>query len=144
MLKIKSNTNKFTIIFLRRLERKRMLKRSHSTSVQFSIPSSFLLLFFFFSFLVSTLSLFQPSFSFSFSTTPFFFFSVSAFFLFQRLFFYFLVLFSAPLLFQFSACFSPFSNASLFLFFRRVALFSAQNTFSAQNVFQFSPNVLLL
>ena len=66
MLKIKSNTNEFTIIFLRRLERKRMLKRSCSASVQFSTPSSFLLLFFFFSFLVSALFCFSPLFSFQF------------------------------------------------------------------------------
>ena len=66
MLKIKSNTNEFTIIFLRRLERKRMLKRSCSASVQFSTPSSFLLLFFFFSFLVSALFCFSPLFYFQF------------------------------------------------------------------------------
>ena len=102
MLKIKSNTNEFTIIFLRRLERKRMLKRSRSASVQFSTPSSFLLLFFFFSFLVNALSASAPLFLFS---------------------------FGAPL---FASESLPFLQPSLFLFFWCVAIFSAQNTFSAQ------------
>ena len=106
MLKIKSHTNEFTIIFLRRLERKRMLKRSHSTSVQFSIPSSFLLLFFFFSFLVSTLFCSSPLFLFSFGAP--FCFSVPHF--------------SPALLFLFFRCVALY--------------FSAQNTFFSPNVFQ--------
>ena len=105
MLKIKSNTNKFTIIFLRRLERKRMLKRSCSASVQFSTPSSFLLLFFFFLFFGQRPFLLQPSFFFSVSALP----SALA-----------SLLFSSPL-FLFFRCVALY--------------FSAQNTFSAQNVF---------
>ena len=105
MLKIKSNTNKFTIIFLRRLERKRMLKRSCSASVQFSTPSSFLLLFFFFFFFGQRPFLLQPSFFFSVSALP----STSA-----------SLLFSSPL-FLFFRCVALY--------------FSAQNTFSAQKHF---------
>ena len=86
MLKIKSNTNEFTIIFLRRLKRKRMLKRSRSASVQFRTPSTFLHLFFLFQHLFSLffLLLFSAA-SFSFSVSvlaphfcfspPFLFFS---------------------------------------------------------------------
>ena len=59
---------------------------------------------------------------------PFLFSSASFSFQFQRLF---LSASTPPLL---------FSSASLFLFFRCVALFLAQNTFSAQNVFQ--PKIL--
>ena len=87
-----------------------MLKRSHSASIQFSTPSSFLHLFYFFSFLASALFCFSTSFLFS---------------------------FGAPL--SASASLS-FLQPSLFLFFRRVALFSTQNTFLAQNVFQ--PKIL--
>ena len=78
MLKIKSNTNEFTIIFLRRLERKRMLKRSRLASIQFSTPSSFLLFFF----SGQRPFLLQPSFSFQFQRSPFCF-SVPHFSLFQ-------------------------------------------------------------
>ena len=67
MLKIKFNINEFTIIFLRRFERKRMLNRSRSASVQFSTPSSFLLLFFLF----QCLFFFFSFFSFCFQRTPF-------------------------------------------------------------------------
>ena len=69
MLKIKSNTNEFTIIFLRRLERKRMLKRSCSAS-QISVCLPFWSAFvqfnaslFFFSFCFSVFSFFLLLFS---------------------------------------------------------------------------------
>ena len=63
MLKIKSNTNEFTIIFSKKIRRKINAKK---LSVQ---PTLF-----------STLSLFQPSFSFSFSAAHFFFFFFFFFF----------------------------------------------------------------
>ena len=119
MLKIKSNTNKFTIIFLRRLERKRMLKRSCSASVQFSTPSSFLLIFFFFSFLVNALFCFSPLFSFQFRRSL----------LLQRPSF-------SPALFFFSLGVLPFS-------FQPKILFQPKNTFfSPKRFFQFSATLL--
>ena len=133
MLKIKSNTNKFTIIFLRRLERKRMLKRSCSASVQFSTPSSFLLLFFFFSFLVNALFCFSPLFSFQFrrslllqrpSFSPaLFFFSLGVLpFIFQpKILFQPKTFFSVQRhssLLLFSALF--FSGSALFFLFQRL------------------------
>ena len=74
MLKIKSNTNEFTIIFSKKIRRKINAKK---LSVQ---PTLF-----------STLSLFQPSFSFSFNAAPLFLFfcfcfSASFFFLLQPFF----------------------------------------------------------
>ena len=127
MLKIKSNTNEFTIIFLRRLKRKRMLKRSRSASVQFRTPSTFLLLFFLFQHLFSLffLLLFSAA-SFSFSVSvlaPHF-------------------CFSPPFLFFWSVAlyFSALNTFSAQTFFSPKTLFLAQNVFaSAQNVFQFSP-----
>ena len=172
-----------------------MLKRSHSASVQFNTPSSFLLLFFVF----QRLFLFSAS---IFSAPPCFFSAPPPFVSFLPAFLFFSVhvcpffqpkniffqpktiLSSAQNLFQLSPhhcfslflfCFSLFSfcwfcfqrtfsfcSAPPFLlsfsvphslFFRHVALyFLAQNTFSAQNVFQpffspryfqFSPSFLL-
>ena len=110
MLKIKSNTNEFTIIFLRRLETKRMLKRSRSTSVQFSTPSSF------FYFLVSALFCFSPLFLFSFGAP----FSASA-----SLTFSFLLV-CCPLLFSPKYFFSP-------------NFFQPKNTFFSPKRFCFSP-----
>ena len=110
MLKIKSNTNEFTIIFLRRLETKRMLKRSRSTSVQFSTPSSF------FYFLVSALFCFSPLFLFSFGAP----FSASA-----SLTFSFLLV-CCPLLFSPKYFFSP-------------NVFQPKNTFFSPKRFCFSP-----
>ena len=138
MLKIKSNTNEFIIIFLRRLERKRMLKRSRLAFVQFSTPSSFLLLFFFFSFLVSALFCFSPLFLFNFgaplsaSTSLFCF---SPLFLFFRLPFIFQpkILFFNPNVFQF---FSPNVFASV------QPLFSS--SFFCFILFWFSPLFSLL
>ena len=129
MLKIKSNTNEFTIIFLRRLERKRMLKRSRSASIQFSTPSSFLLLFFLFQCLFFFLLLFSaPPFVsfqrllFSFQFTCALFFSPKQFSLQPKNIFF------SPNVFQF---FSP----NVFQFF-----FSPNVFASAQNLFQFSPH----
>ena len=116
MLKIKSNTNKFTIIFLRRLERKRMLKRSRSAFVQFSTPFFF---FFFFFFPISVFFCFS---------TPFVFCSMPLFFF----------LYSAPV--------SLFFRRVALYFSTQYTFFSAQNVFaSAQNLFQsktfFSPKI---
>ena len=121
MLKIKSNRNEFTIIFLRRLERKRMLKRSRSASVQFSTPSSLLLLFF----------LFQRLFSFF-------------CFCFQRpSFLFFLLLFSAPLFVSsMRLLFFLFLPAFLFFLVHVCPFFQPKNILFSPNVFQFfSPNV---
>ena len=144
MLKIKSNTNKFTIIFSEKIWRK---INAEKLSVQ---PSLF-----------STLSLFQPSFSFSFSAAHFLFF-----------FFFFLMFPSQPPLFLllFSSSAPPFLLfvfllysfvfiASFFFSSRRVALFlsaqkyffqpktfftSAQNIFaSAQNTFSVQPKNII-
>ena len=120
MLKIKSNTNEFTIIFLRRLKRKRMLKRSRSASVQFRTPSTFLLLFFLFQHLFSLffLLLFSAaSFSFSVSVFP------AA------------VLLQPFLSFLLVCC--PFFFSPKYLFFSPnvFQLFSPKTLFSAQNVF---------
>ena len=143
MLKIKSHTNEFTIIFLRRLERKRMLKRSHSTSVQFSTPSSFLLLFFFFSFLVSTLFCSSPLFLFSFGA-PFCFsvphFSPALLFLFFRCV---ALYFSAQNTFFQPKCFSAVQPKRFSVqkhFFQSKTFLLQPKTFfsSAQNVFFFS------
>ena len=123
MLKIKSNTNEFTIIFLRRLETKRMLKRSHSASVQFSTPSSF------FYFLVRAIFCFSPLFLFSFGAP--FFTSASLTFLQPSLFLFF---------WSVALYFSALNTFSAQTFFSPKTLFLAQNVFaSAQNVFQFSP-----
>ena len=80
MLKIQSNINEFTIIFLRRFERKMNAKESPSASTSFSF--SFLLQrpFFFFSFLpwsVRRLPIFLSSTYFSFSSNVLPFFSPS-------------------------------------------------------------------
>ena len=97
-----------------------MPKRSCSASVQFSTPSSFLLLFFFFSFLVSALFCFSPLFLFSVSALP----SALA-----------SLLFSSPL-FLFFRCvalyFSAQNTFSAQTFFSPKTLFSAQNVFSVQ------------
>ena len=106
MLKIKSNTNEFTIIFSKKIRRKINAKK---LSVQ---PTLF-----------STLSLFQPSFSFSFSAAHFFFFSFFFFF-----FFFFFCFSLSP--------FVSFLPAFFFLFSSCVPFFSAQkHFFSAHNVF---------
>ena len=83
-------------------------------------------------YLFGTLSLFQPSFSFSFSTAHFFFFS----------FFWSAAPFSSSLFFQPSfsfllVCCPLFFSPNVF---QPKKTFSAQNVFaSAQNFFQFSP-----
>ena len=124
MLKIKFNTNKFTIIFLRRLERKRMLKRSRSASVQFSTPSSF------FYFLVRAIFCFSPLFLFSFGAP----FSASA-----SLTFSFLLVY-CPLLFSPKYFFSPnVFQPKTFLLQPKTFFSSAQNVF-----FQFSATLLFL
>ena len=132
MLKIKSNTNEFTIIFLRRLETKRMLKRSRSTSVQFSTPSSF------FYFLVSALFCFSPLFLFSFGAP----FSALA-----SLTFSFLLV-CCPLLFSPKYFFSPNVFQPKNTFFQPKTFLLQPKTFfsSAQNVFffQFSYSSILL
>ena len=75
-------------------------------------------------YLFSALSLFQPSFSFSFSTTPFFFF-----------FCFSLFSISAPLLFQSSACFSPFFQRLTFSFLQTCCpFFSPKYFFSPKRV----------
>ena len=121
MLKIKSNTNEFTIIFLRRLERKRMLKRSRSASVQFNTPSSFLLLFFLFQHLFFFLLLF----------------SAPLFFSFQHLllFLFFLPFFS----FQFTC--ALFFSPKTFFSTQNNSLFSPKTFFSAQNLFAIAQNL---
>ena len=127
MLKIKSNTNEFTIIFLRRLKRKRMLKRSRSASVQFRTPSTFLLLFFLFQHLFSLffLLLFSAA-SFSFSVSvlaPHF-------------------CFSPPFLFFSFGSRVPFFSAQKHSFQPKTILSLAQKHFFSPNVFQFfSPNI---
>ena len=122
MLKIKSHTNEFTIIFLRRLKRKRMLKRSRSASVQFRTPSTFLLLFFLFQHLFSLffLLLFSAA-SFSFSVSvlaPHF-------------------CFSPPFLFFWFTC-ALFFSPKTFFSTQNNSLFSPKTFFSAQTFFSFS------
>ena len=153
MLKIKSNINEFTIIFLRRFERKNECKRISFSLYQLqrllyaSAPLSLLLLsslvsrpFFFFSFLpwsVRRLPIFLSStyFSFSSNVLPFFNPSVEPKMFFssaQHIFFFFSI-FSSPFLFQFStsfccfcsACLSLVFSASRLLFYRHVALLSS-------------------
>ena len=109
MLKIKFNINEFTIVFffLRRLEGKRMLKRSRLAS-QFSVCLPFC------------------SASVQFSASLFFFsfcFSVFSFFWFR---------FQRLLLFLFNASFYFFSSCLCFLFSSRVALFFSPKQFSLQ------------
>ena len=120
MLKIKSNTNEFTIIFSEKIRRK---INAEKLSVQ---PSLF-----------STLSLFQPSFSFSFHAAHFFFF----FFLFPGQPPLFLLLFSssAPLFFFLFFCFIPLSLVSLSSFLLDVLPFFYQPKilFFSPSVFQF-------
>ena len=86
-----------------------MLKRSRSASIQFSTPSSFLLLFFFFSFLVSALFCSSPLFLFSFSALL----SASASLTFLCSSFLFLLV-SAPLSYAFLFWSAPFSSLVLF------------------------------
>ena len=123
MLKIKSNINEFTIIFLRRFEKKMNAKESPSASTRFSV--SFLLQhpFFFFSFLpwlAHRLSLYLSSASFSFSFDVLRLFSPSVdpktFFSSAQhisFFFFFSVLFSAHLFY--------FSSAPPFVAFVQLA-----------------------
>ena len=135
MLKIKSNINEFTIIFLRRFERKNECKRISFSLYQFqrllyaSVPLSLLLLsslvsspFFFFSFLpwsARRLPLFLSSayFSFSSNVLPFFSPSVEPKMFFSSAqhisFFFFSFLFSAHLFY--------FSSAPPFVAFVQLA-----------------------
>ena len=138
MLKIKSNTNEFTIIFSEKIRRK---IHAEKLSVQ---PSLF-----------STLSLFQPSFSFSFSAAHFFFFlfqpflvSASPFFCFSLFFFSFL---PALLFFSVHVClaFQPkailssaqklFFQPKTFLLQPKTFFSSAQSLFFSLERFCFSP-----
>ena len=121
MLKIKFNINEFTIVFffLRRLEGKRMLKRSRLAS-QFSVCLPFC------------------SASVQFSASLFFFsfcFSVFSFFWFR---------FQRLLCFCSTPPFISFLPAFLFFSVHVLPFFSAQkHFFSAQNNSLFSSNVLL-
>ena len=129
MLKIKSNTNEFTIIFSEKIRRK---INAEKLSVQ---PSLF-----------STLSLFQPSFSFSFSTAHFFFFFFFCF-LVSHPFFFFSSLLAPPLFFFLFFCFIPLSLVSLSSFLLDVLPFFYQPKilFFSPSVFQFfSLNVFAL
>ena len=81
--------------------------------------------------LFSALSLFQPSFSFSFSTTPFFFF-----------FCFSLFSISAPLLFQSSACFSPFFQRLTFSFLQTCCPFFSPKYFFSPKRFSVQPKRL--
>ena len=116
MLKIKSNTNKFTIIFQRRLERKRMLKRSRSASVlsfSFSATPS--------CFSVSALFvLFSPSaffffFSFQFQRLPFLLQRTCPLCLALTFFLFFLT--CCPIFFSPKHFFSPSTFSALFFLF---------------------------
>ena len=111
MLKIKSNTNEFAIIFSKKIQRK---INAEKLSVQ---PTLF-----------STLSLFQPSFSFSFSAAHFFFFfHVLAFFCFSL----------SPFVSFLPAFFFSFQFTCA-LFFNPKTFFSAQNVFClVQPLFSF-------
>ena len=116
MLKIKSNTTEFTIIFSEKIRRK---IHAEKLSVQ---PSLF-----------STLSLFQPSFSFSFSAAHFFFF-----FLFQP----FLV--SASPFFCFSFFFFSFLPALLFFSVHVCLAFQPKAILSSAQKLFFQPKTFLL
>ena len=141
MLKIKSNTNEFTIIFSEKIGKKKNAQKISFSlcSVQhpFFFSPSFLRVsvsfpFFCFYFQCPSLFLFSASpfcfFSFSWSAAPF---SSSLFFL--------LFLFFWSVALYFSAQNTFFSAQT---FFSPKTLFSAQNVFaSAQNFFQFSPKL---
>ena len=117
MLKIKSNTNEFTIIFSEKIRRK---INAEKLSVQ---PSLF-----------STFSLFHPSFSFSFNAAPLFFFFC---FYFSASFFFFA---SAFLFFSIHVC--PFFQPKNILFNPKQFSLQPKNNFLSPNVFQFfSPNI---
>ena len=150
MLKIKSNINEFTIIFLRRFERKMNAKESPSASTRFSV--SFLLQrpFCFFSFLpwlAHRLSLYLSSASFSFSFDVLRLFSPSVdpktfFSSAQHISFFFLFcsVFSSPFLFQFSASFCCFCSACLSLVFSSsLLLFCRHVTLLSSAFYFFSP-----
>ena len=126
MLKIKFNINEFTIIFLRRFEGKNERKRISFSLYQLQRPP---LVF-------QCLLCFNPPFCFSAS----FLFSL---FLFSASFFFCFC--SAPLSFCFYSAPALFSPALTFSFLQTCCPFfspkhfSAQDTFSAQNVFGSMP-----
>ena len=164
MLKIKSNINEFTIIFLRRFERKNECKRISFSLYQlqrllFASTPFFLLLFsslisrpfFFFSFLpwsARRLPLFLSSayFSFSSDVLPFFspsvkpktFFSSAQQIFFSFFFFsLFCSIFSSPFLFQFSASFCCFRSACLSLVFSASLLLFCRHVALLSSAFYF-------
>ena len=166
MLKIKSNTNVFTIIFSEKIGKKKNAQKISFSLCSVQPPSSFLLLFFF---LVSTLFYFSPFF-FLFSFSAFFFlFSVPHFsptppFLFSNVlpffnpnvgpktffsstqhlsFFLFCSVFSAPFSFQFSASFCCFCLEPLSLVFSASLLLFSRHVALLRSAFYFSFNTCL-